>query len=242
MPCPAYSAASNASRGLSAPAKLKGVRPQTDGPWFSRSRYKPGMTEPTSKNEQRRQHIREARAWLQERFPAVFGAEAGAPPLAIGAHQQAHETARAEGGPQPWAIQAAIGGWVKHPRYLQGLKAQRTRRHLDGTEAQAVTDEQAEHARKELQAKRRKKAVARENERQRQAKLAAKQPSDQNRVARKGSETDRASPVSPPPQESNADDATASEKATPKGPGGRPLLTLKKNRQSTSRRQQSGGQ
>ena len=113
--------------------------------------------------QQQRERIGEARLWLGKRFPAVFGE--GGVPLAIGAHQQAHDAAADDPeAPPHWAIQVAIRRWVSHPRYLEGLAAKRTRRNLDGSEAGEVTDEQAKHAVKQLQAHRKKQATKRKQQ------------------------------------------------------------------------------
>lgn len=102
-----------------------------------------------NKREQQREQMKAARQWLAERFPDIF--REGGVPLAIGAHQQAHDAATADPeAPPHWAIQAALRRWVNHPRYWEGLAAKRVRRHLDGTEAEQVTDEQAKRAVKQL--------------------------------------------------------------------------------------------
>ncbi|MCG5537388.1 ProQ/FINO family protein [Halorhodospira sp. 9622] len=115
------------------------------------------------RREQQREQIKAARQWLAERFPAVF--DEGGIPLAIGAHQQAHDAAAADPeAPPHWAIQTAFRRWVNHPRYWEGLAAKRTRRNLDGSEAGEVTDEQAKRAVKQLKEHRRQQAAKRKQQ------------------------------------------------------------------------------
>jgi|GEM_PF-3981469 len=186
------------------------------------------MTEESKKKQKARQ-VREAREWLQQRFPAVFGGKGGVP-LAIGAHATAHEAARAEDGPPAWAIRAALQSWTSHPKYLQGLAQQRTRRHLDGTEAQAVTDEQAERARERLAEVKRKRQQAREQEQRRQAKEKAKTketPQGKQTQAKQGPAKKK-------------ERAPAKEPAKGKEQPRRPTITLKKRRGSNTTGDEGG--
>ncbi|MBK1726807.1 ProQ/FINO family protein [Halorhodospira neutriphila] len=164
------------------------------------------MTE-ESKKEQKARQVREAREWLQWRFPALF--EPGVP-LAIGEHAPIHETARAEGGPEPWAIRAALQSWTHHPKYLKALAQQHTRRHVDGSEAEPVTAEQAERARRQLAEIERKRKQAQEDEKRRKAKQ------QEGKKAPQGEE----------PQGKKESEAAK--------PGGRPTITLKKKRRPQS--------
>ena len=169
----------------------------------------------TSKKEQKARQVREAREWLQWRFPALF--EPGVP-LAIGEHAPIHETARAEGGPEPWAIRAALQSWTNHPKYLKALAKQRTRRHIDGSEAGPVTAEQAERARRQLAEIERKRKQAREDEKRRKAKEGKKAP--------QGEEPQGKQPQGQQPQ---------AKKSKAAKPGGRPTITLKKKRRPSRR-------
>jgi len=164
--------------------------------------------EQESKKQAKARQLREAREWLQRRFPEVF--QPGVP-LAIGIHGPIHETARAEGGPEPWAVRAALDSWTRHPKYLKGLIAQRTRRHLDGSEAEPVTAEQAERARQQLAELERKRQQTREDEQRRKAKQQ-----DQGKKTPQGQR----------PQGQQERKAADGGKAS----GGRPTITLKKKR------------
>ena len=130
------------------------------------------MTEQTlSKRQRKAAEIARAREWLAEQFPAVFGGKGGVP-IAIGGHQQAHDAAKAEGGPPSWAIQGALRKWTRHPAYLEALTTGATRYNLDGTPGGAVTAKQAEKAAHQLaEFRRRWKA-----EKAAKAKSGAKRP------------------------------------------------------------------
>ncbi len=189
------------------------------------------MTEESKKKQKARQ-VREAREWLQQRFPAVFGGKGGVP-LAIGAHATAHEAARAEDGPPAWAIRAALQSWTSHPKYLQGLAQQRTRRHLDGTEAQAVTDEQAERARERLAEVKRKRQQAREQEQRRQAKEKAKKPQAEQpkgKAKEKAKKPQAEQPKGKGKQKEKKPAEPEKEPAKGKEQARRPTITLKRRR------------
>ena len=118
------------------------------------------MTDETlSKGQRKAAEIARAREWLAERFPAVFGGKGGVP-IAIGGHQQAHDAAKAKGGPPSWAIQGALRKWTRHPAYLEALTTGAARHNLDGTPAGEVTGEQAKQAAVELAERKRKRKAA----------------------------------------------------------------------------------
>jgi len=179
------------------------------------------MTEESKKQAKARQ-LREAREWLQRRFPEVFRPGV---PLAIGIHGPIHETARAEGGPEPWAVRAVLDSWTRHPKYLKGLIAQRTRRHLDGSEAEPVTQEQAERARRQLAELERKRQQTREDEQRRKAK-------QQEGKAPQGEE-----PQGKKPQGQQQPQGKRESKAAK--PGGRPTITLKRKRRPSRQQEES---
>lgn len=179
------------------------------------------MSEESNKQAKARQ-LREAREWLQRRFPEAF--QPGVP-LAIGIHAPIHEAARAEGGPEPWAVRAALGSWTRHPKYLAGLVEQRTRRHLDGSEAEPVTAEQAERARRQLAELERKRQQTREDERRRKAK-------QQEGKAPQGEE-----PQGKKPQRQQQSQGKRESKAAK--PSGRPTITLKRKRRPSRQQEES---
>ena len=85
------------------------------------------------------------------RYPKAFFRD-DPRPLKIGIH----DDLRAQEGVSEKRIHRALAGYVKLPRYLRCLKAGAERLDLDGQPVGKVTEEEAEHARLQLEGQRKK--------------------------------------------------------------------------------------
>lgn len=81
-----------------------------------------------------------------ERYPKAFSTVT-IQPLKIGIHE---DLAQDESLPDHW-IRRALAGYVRSPRYLRVLKTGAVRMDLTGNNAGFVTEEEAEHAKEQLE-------------------------------------------------------------------------------------------
>ncbi|MCG5549175.1 ProQ/FinO family protein [Halorhodospira halochloris] len=135
------------------------------------------MSDEQQKDENVQQHqslkeaAQNARAWLKEQFPEVFGGGGGVP-LAIGIEKQIREKSDAEHRPSMRSIREALRLWTRHHKYLKALADKKPRHNIDGSVTEPVKDEHARFAR-EILRRRKEKTQKRHKNAQREA---AEQP------------------------------------------------------------------
>ncbi|AHK80563.1 hypothetical protein M911_01615 [Ectothiorhodospira haloalkaliphila] len=100
-------------------------------------------TELTAK-QARGQRIRECREWLKSTWPQAFSEPPK--PLTVGVHKQIREVAR-EAGFSGITVRAAFAGWCNRLSYHVAVADGSHRVNLDGSQAEAITAEQQQHAR-----------------------------------------------------------------------------------------------
>ncbi|WP_262927420.1 ProQ/FINO family protein [Phytohalomonas tamaricis] len=100
------------------------------------------------------------------RYPKTFF-KGHTRPLQIGIHEQ---LARREQWPDK-LIKRALAGYVNLPRYLKSVRAGALRVDLDGQNTEAVTEQDAQHAREQL-------SILQERQREREAQKASQRMAD----------------------------------------------------------------
>lgn len=97
-------------------------------------------------NQQKALPIKEAIAYLVEKFPLCFSLEGEAKPLKIGLFQELAEALAGDEKISKTVLRQALRAYTSGWRYLHGCKAGAVRVGLAGEEAGVVDESQAQHA------------------------------------------------------------------------------------------------
>lgn len=133
--------------------------------------------------------VKEAIAYLSEKFPLCFTLEGEAKPLKIGLFQELAEALAEDGKVSKTLLRQALRAYTANWRYLHACQAGATRVGLNGEACGVVEETQAEHAAQSLaQAKAayaERKAQERKEKRKEFFKQKAKEANSQKRAEAK---------------------------------------------------------
>ena len=141
-------------------------------------------SEKVTRRQEKEIEAKKARAWLIERFPAVFTEQGEIHPLAIGTFEQVVKIAKEEEGPPKKDLREAIRFWTHWPKYLRAIANGKVRRNLDGSESEPVKPSEQEYAQTLLdkhnqRVRARKQREQEEKHQARKAKAAEQQQQQQ---------------------------------------------------------------